>query len=373
MNLSTYGTIFESEKRVEEKMMSETLIGEKILSEDLIQDEQIRAFARDVNIESKSNGMVSRQEQYLDRGLDTADLEADVRLYQQVIAHNPLLSADKEVELARAMEMGRRARARLRHPRSSAERKRLEKLVRQGERARQQLIEANFRLVIAIANKYRGSSLPVSDLVQEGNIGLIRATDKFDHTRGFRFSTYATWWIRQAIQRALADQGRTIRLPVHVWEKISTMARVSQELFQELGRKPTAEEIAKRMHIKPDKVEQLVKISQQPASLETPIGDEGDTSLADFVPDADAPEPAERVSQLMLGEEMREALQSLTPREERILNLRYGLMDGQTHTLEEVGQKLGYTRERIRQIEREALRKLRHPSRGRKLKAYLEN
>lgn len=342
--------------------MIENLIGEKILSDDLIR-----------NFESGSTRTDSRREQHLDQGLDKEDLEADVRLYQQVIAHNPLLSADDEVELARAMELGRRARARLRHPRSSAERKRLEKLVRQGERARQKLIEANFRLVIAIANKYRGSSLPVSDLVQEGNIGLIRATDKFDHTRGFRFSTYATWWIRQAIQRALADQGRTIRLPVHVWEKVSVMARVSQQLFQELGRNPTTEEIARRMNTKPDKIKQLVKISQQPASLETPIGDEGDTSLADFVADANEPEPSETVARLLLGEEMREALQSLTPREERILQLRYGLMDGQTHTLEEVGQKIGYTRERIRQIEREALRKLRHPSRGRKLKAYLEN
>jgi RNA polymerase primary sigma factor len=354
-------------------MMTENLIGEKLMIEELVHDLNVQAVSGELAATTKSTGHELLQPQHPYRGLDAEDLELDVRLYQQVISHNPLLTADEEVELARDMEVGRRAHARLRHPRSSAERKRLEKQVREGERARQRLIEANFRLVIAIANKYKGGNLPVSDLIQEGNIGLIRATDKFDHTRGFRFSTYATWWIRQAIQRALADQGRTIRLPVHVWEKVGVMARVSQELFQELGRKPTEEELAKRMHTKPGKIEQLVKISQQPASLEMPIGDDGDTTLADFVPDEDASEPSERVVQHLLGEEMREALRSLTPREERILQLRYGLKDGETHTLEQVGEKMGYTRERIRQIEREALRKLRHPSRSRKLRAYLEN
>jgi RNA polymerase primary sigma factor len=293
--------------------------------------------------------------------------------YQEVIAHNPLLTAEQEVKLARTMAMGRRARSRLRRPRNSADRKRLQRIVVEGDRAREKLIEANFRLVMAIANKYRGSTLPVSDLVQEGNIGLIRATDKFDPSRGFRFSTYATWWIRQAIQRAIADQGRTIRLPVHIWEKVSAMTRVSQELFQELGRKPSTEEIASRMHTTPDKIGQLMNVSQQPASLEKPIAEEADASLADFLPDRDAPEPAEMASQSLLREEMREAMRSLTPREERILQLRYGLKDGQAHTLEEVGERMGYTRERIRQIEREALRKLRHPSRSRNLKDYLEN
>lgn len=293
--------------------------------------------------------------------------------YQQAIARNPLLTADEEVELGHAMEVGRRAHGRLRRPRSSAERKHLQKLVRDGELARKKLIEANFRLVMAIANKYRGGSLPVSDLIQEGNIGLIRATDKFDATRGFRFSTYATWWIRQAIQRAIADQGRTIRLPVHIWEKVSVMTRVSQELFQEMGHKPSTQEIADRMGVTPQKVEQLMNIAQAPASLERPVGQEGDVTLADFLPDQDAPEPAESAARNILGQEMREALKSLSPREERILQLRYGLKDGQMHTLEEVGDKMGYTRERIRQIEREALRKLRHPSRGRKLKGYLDN
>lgn len=293
--------------------------------------------------------------------------------YQQAIARNPLLTADEEVNLGRAMEAGRRAHTRLRRPRNSADRRHQEKLVREGELARKKLIEANFRLVMSIANKYRGGSLPVSDLIQEGNIGLIRATDKFDASRGFRFSTYATWWIRQAIQRAIADQGRTIRLPVHIWEKVSVMTRVSQELFQEMGHKPSTQEIADRMGTSPQKVEQLMNIAQAPASLERPVGEEGDVSLADFLPDQDAPEPAEAAARNILGQEMREALKSLSPREERILQLRYGLKDGQMHTLEEVGDKMGYTRERIRQIEREALRKLRHPSRGRKLKGYLDN
>jgi RNA polymerase primary sigma factor len=300
------------------------------------------------------------------------DQEFGPHPYQQVIAHNPLLTADEEVRLARAMAVGRRALSRLRRPRNSADRKRLQKLASEGERARKKLIEANFRLVMAIANRYRGSSLPVSDLVQEGNIGLIRATDKFDPTRGFRFSTYATWWIRQAIQRAIADQGRTIRLPVHIWEKVSAMTRVSQELFQELGRKPSTEEIARRMQTTPARIVQLMNVSQQPASLEKPIAEEADASLSDFLPDRDAPEPAEMAAKSLLGDEMRDALRSLTPREERILQLRYGLKDGQAHTLEEVGEKMGYTRERIRQIEREALRKLRHPSRSRKLREYLD-
>jgi RNA polymerase primary sigma factor len=313
------------------------------------------------------------REQDLDHKRETEDSELGIHPYQQVIAHNPLLTADEEVQLARAMEIGRRARVRLRRPRNSAERKHLHKLAVEGERARKKLIEANFRLVMAIANKYRGGTLPVSDLIQEGNIGLIRATDKFDPTRGFRFSTYATWWIRQAIQRAIADQGRTIRLPVHIWEKVSAMTRASQELFQELGRRPSLDEIAQRMHTTSEKIEQLMNIAQPTASLEKPVGEEGEASLADFLPDRDAPEPAEAAARHMLGEEMREALRSLTAREERILQLRYGLKDGQSHTLEEVGEKLGYTRERIRQIEREALRKLRHPGRGRKLRAYLED
>ncbi len=301
------------------------------------------------------------------------ELEDNLRLYQQVMAHTKLLTADEEVELARSMEHGKRARARLHGKQeSSAERKRLEKMVRDGDRARKKLIESNFRLVVSIANKYRGANMAFSDLMQEGNIGLIKAADKFDYKRGFRFSTYATWWIRQAITRAIADQGRTIRLPVHLWEKVNTMTRVTQQLVQELGRKPSSAEVADRMHTRPEKIEQLLKIAQQPASLESPVGDEGDASLGDFIPDEEAMAPGDSVAKQLLSEEMQEALHSLTPREERILELRFGLKDGQMHTLEEVGAKMGYTRERIRQIEAIALRKLRHPSRSRRLRSYLE-
>jgi len=312
-----------------------------------------------------------REEQFM-----RADVEIDdtLGLYQRMLAEVPLLTAEEEVKLARAMELGRRAHERLYHaPKSSAERKRLEKVVFDGDRSRKKLVESNFRLVVSIANKYRGGTIPVSDLIQEGNIGLIHAADKFEYKRGFRFSTYATWWIRQAIQRAIADQGRTIRLPVHMWEKVNKMARVSRELEQELGRKPTSEELAKKMRTKPEKIEQLTKIARAPSSLEMPVGEDGDASLGDLIPDESLPEPTEAVSHHLLSEEMKEALSSLTPREERILQLRFGLKDGQTHTLEEVGEKMGYTRERIRQIEKEALRKLRHPSRSRKLRTYLDN
>ncbi len=333
--------------------------------------EETRAQRRDADFEPEP-AELARLEQ--DVYSSEPELEDTLRLYQQVMAHTRLLTAQEEVELARAMELGKRARTRLHGKQtSSAERKRLEKAVREGDRSRKKLIESNFRLVVSIANKYRGANMAFSDLMQEGNIGLIKAADKFDYNRGFRFSTYATWWIRQAITRAIADQGRTIRLPVHLWEKVNTMTRVTQQLVQELGRKPTSAEIAERMKTRPEKIEQLVKIAQQPASLESPIGDEGDASLGDFIPDEETMAPADSVSKQLLSEEMQEALHSLTPREERILELRFGLKDGQMHTLEEVGAKMGYTRERIRQIEAIALRKLRHPSRSRRLRGYLEN
>lgn len=353
--------------------MARNEFGKSLEYDVLITDKKNKSSTNKVNSGAEENWAHILKRNNNHQIPDADGLELGPHHYQQVIAHNPLLTAAEEVRLARAMGVGRRANARLRRPRTVAERKRLRLLSANGERARKRLIEANFRLVMAIANKYRGSTLPLSDLIQEGNIGLIRATDKFDADRGFRFSTYATWWIRQAIQRAIADQGRTIRLPVHIWEKVSTMTRISQELFQELGRKPSHDEIAERMQTTPERIGQLVSIAQQPSSLEKPLGDDGDTSLADFLPDRDSPEPAEIATSHILGEEMRDVLKSLTPREERILQLRYGLKDGQAHTLEEVGEKLGYTRERIRQIEREALRKLRHPSRSRNLKAYLEN
>jgi RNA polymerase primary sigma factor len=305
---------------------------------------------------------------------ELSDIEnADpLMLYQHVIAQTPLLNAAQEEELARAMESGEKARARMfRKHVNSAERKRLAKIVAQGERARKKLIESNFRLVLSIANKYRGANVPFSDLVQEGNIGLIKAADKFEYQRGFRFSTYATWWIRQAIQRAIADQGRTIRLPVHMWERVAKMTKISRALAQELGRSPTPAEIADKMGTTPQRIERLLNVSQQPTSLEAPIGEEEDSALGDLIADQDAIEPAETVAHTLMSEDLREALTSLTAREERILQLRYGLKDGRMHTLEEVGQKMGYTRERIRQLEAQALRKLRHPSRSRKLRNYL--
>ncbi len=344
-------------------------MGKAQILQELTEEKRIKARADEFEPDAAELARLER-ESYASE----AELDDNLRLYQQVMAHTKLLTAEEEVELARAMELGLRARTRLRGKlESSAERKRLEKTVRDGERARKKLIESNFRLVVSIANKYRGANLAFSDLMQEGNIGLIKAADKFDYSRGFRFSTYATWWIRQAITRAIADQGRTIRLPVHLWEKVNTMTRVTQQLVQELGRKPTAEEIADRMRVRPEKIEQLTKIAQQPASLESPVGDEGDASLGDFIPDEDAMAPADSVTRQLLSEEMQAALHSLTPREERILELRFGLKDGQTHTLEEVGAKMGYTRERIRQIEAIALRKLRHPSRSRRLRNYLDN
>lgn len=315
-----------------------------------------------------------QEEQRLAEDLYRSEGDNALGLYQRMLSEIPLLTAEQEVKLARAMDLGRRAHERLyRKPISSSERKRLAAIVREGERARQKLVESNFRLVVSIANRYRGGSIPVSDLIQEGNIGLIHAADKFEYKRGFRFSTYATWWIRQSIQRAIADQGRTIRLPVHMWEKVNKMTRVSRELEQELGREPTAQELAKRMRTRTEKIEQLNKVARQPSSLEMPIGEDGDSSLGDLIPDENALEPTETVAHLLLREEMKEALSTLTPREERILQLRFGLKDGQPRTLEEVGAMLGYTRERIRQIEKEALRKLRHPSRSRKLRSYLEN
>lgn len=352
--------------------MSEEGYDTSFVRNELMGDEQLRAFGVERIIDSEDDAVELHAKNNKYKRDDYSVGELGPHPYQVVIANNPLLSAEEEVKLARAMEVGRRAHARLRHPRSSAGRNRLQKLVVEGDQARKRLIEANFRLVMAIANKYSGSSLPVADLIQEGNIGLIRATDKFDYSRGFRFSTYATWWIRQAIQRAIADQGRTIRLPVHIWEKVSTITRISQELFQELGRKPSPEEIAEKLHSTPKKVEQLLNIAQQPASLEKPLGDDGDANLADFLADEDSPDPSETAARELMADELRDALKSLTPREERILQLRYGMKDGQSHTLEEVGEKMGYTRERIRQIEREALRKLRHPSRSRKLRGYLD-
>ncbi len=294
-------------------------------------------------------------------------------LYNRAISNNRLLTAAEEAELGKAMDGGRRARARLHHRQvSPAERKRLSKVVHVGEEARTRLVQANYRLVISLAKKYRERGIPFGDLIQEGNIGLIHAADKFDYKRGFKFSTYATWWIRQAMTRAVADQARTIRLPVHMYDKVNTMSRVSQQLMQELGRPPTPDEIAKVLGMTPRQVRRMIKAARKTVSLDKPVGEEGDASLGDLIADDLAPEPDASAVRRILREEMRAALESLTPQEERILQLRFGLKDGHTRTLEEVGNIVGLTRERIRQIEVKALRNLRHSDKN-QLSSYLDS
>ena len=270
-----------------------------------------------------------------------------VRMYLKEIGKVPLLTAQEEIDLAKRMEAG-------------------------DEYAKQKLCEANLRLVVSIAKKYVGRGMLFLDLIQEGNLGLIKAVDKFDWTKGYKFSTYATWWIRQAITRSIADQARTIRIPVHMVETINKLIRVSRQLLQEEGREPTPDEIAEEMGISVEKVREILKIAQEPVSLETPIGEEEDSHLGDFIPDDDAPAPAEAAAFSMLKEQLVDVLGTLTEREQKVLKLRFGLEDGRARTLEEVGEKFDVTRERIRQIEAKALRKLRHPTRSKKLKDYLE-
>ncbi|MFQ6057697.1 MAG: RNA polymerase sigma factor RpoD [Anaerolineae bacterium] len=309
-----------------------------------------------------------------DRVFDLSGIDSDdtISLYLKEISNIPLLTAEEEVILARRLEQGRIARRRLtKDGHNPRERERLERQCRDGEAARKHLIQANSRLVISMAKKYMGQGVPFLDLIQEGNLGLMKAVEKFDYRRGYKLSTYATWWIRQAITRAIADQGRTIRVPVHMSDRIRRLYHVSRRLEQELGREPTPEEIAADMGLPPKKVGWMLRISQRPLSLEKPVGEEKDSELGDFIEDEDLPPPAEVASHHLLREEIEEVLTSLTPREARVLQLRFGLTDGRSHTLKEVGEKFGVTRERIRQIETEALRRLRHPSRSSKLKDYL--
>lgn len=274
-------------------------------------------------------------------------IDDPVRMYLKEIGRVPLLSPEDEIELAKRIEQG-------------------------DEEAKRRLAEANLRLVVSIAKRYVGRGMLFLDLIQEGNLGLIKAVEKFDYRKGYKFSTYATWWIRQAITRAIADQARTIRIPVHMVETINKLIRVQRQLVQQLGREPSPEEIATEMDISVDRVREIMKIAQEPVSLETPIGEEEDSHLGDFIEDHEAPAPAEAASYMLLKEQLEEVLETLTPREEKVLRLRFGLDDGRARTLEEVGQVFGVTRERIRQIEAKALRKLRHPSRSKKLKDYLD-
>ena len=278
---------------------------------------------------------------------DGVSIEDPVRMYLKEIGKVPLLSADEEIELAKRMELG-------------------------DQEAKKRLAEANLRLVVSIAKRYVGRGMLFLDLIQEGNLGLIKAVEKFDYRKGYKFSTYATWWIRQAITRAIADQARTIRIPVHMVETINKLIRVSRQLLQELGREPTPEEIAKEMDMPVERVREILKISQEPVSLETPIGEEEDSHLGDFIQDDNVPVPADAAAFTLLKEQLEEVLGTLTEREQKVLTLRFGLEDGRARTLEEVGKEFNVTRERIRQIEAKALRKLRHPSRSRKLKDYLE-
>ena len=278
---------------------------------------------------------------------DGISIEDPVRMYLKEIGKVPLLSADEEIELAKRMELG-------------------------DEEAKKKLAEANLRLVVSIAKRYVGRGMLFLDLIQEGNLGLIKAVEKFDYRKGYKFSTYATWWIRQAITRAIADQARTIRIPVHMVETINKLVRIQRQLLQSLGREPTPEEIAEEMGLTPERVREIQKISQEPVSLETPIGEEEDSHLGDFIPDDDALAPADAASMSLLKEQLADVLKTLTPREAKVLSLRFGLDDGNPKTLEEVGKVFNVTRERIRQIEAKALRKLRHPSRSKKLKDFLD-
>jgi RNA polymerase primary sigma factor len=307
--------------------------------------------------------------------VDSFAIDDPVRMYLKEIGKVPLLSPEEEIELAQKMSDGNLAQEQIEEageasftPENLA---RMNRIIKEGEKAKQKLAEANLRLVVSIAKRYVGRGMLFLDLIQEGNLGLIKAVEKFDYTKGYKFSTYATWWIRQAITRAIADQARTIRIPVHMVETINKVIRVSRQLLQELGHDPSPEEIADEMSMPVDKVREILKIAQEPVSLETPIGEEEDSHLGDFIPDEGASEPSEAASFTLLKEQLVDVLSTLTPREEKVLKLRFGIEDGRTRTLEEVGKVFNVTRERIRQIEAKALRKLRHPSRSKKLKDFL--
>ncbi|MFY9709668.1 MAG: RNA polymerase sigma factor RpoD [Candidatus Cybelea sp.] len=328
--------------------------------------EEITGAGIELVDEQKDEKPESEREEEVEQTVpDGLSLDDPVRMYLKEIGRVPLLSMEQEKSLAMRIEAGELEGSRNGQADS--------RVVDSGEEAKRQLTEANLRLVVSIAKKYVGRGMLFLDLIQEGNLGLIRAVEKFDYRKGYKFSTYATWWIRQAITRALADQARTIRIPVHMVETINRLIKVSRQLLQELGREPSVEEIAESMALTPEKVREVMKISQEPISLETPIGEEEDSHLGDFIEDQEAVAPAEAASVMLLKEKMQDVLQNLTERERKVLVLRFGLEDGHQRTLEEVGQEFGVTRERIRQIEAKALRKLRHPSRGKALKDYWTN
>ncbi|MDH3943515.1 MAG: sigma-70 family RNA polymerase sigma factor [Anaerolineae bacterium] len=319
--------------------------------------------------EEPVKGKVSLDDNYL-ANIDTDDM---IGLYLKEVGRVPLLTAEEEVYLAKRIEQGRISREELATGKIATDRKRgnLRGNIEDGWAAREHLITANSRLVISVAKKYMGRGVPFQDLIQEGNIGLIRAAKKFDYRRGHKFSTYATWWIRQAVTRAIADQGRTIRVPVHMGDQINKLLRIQHQLTQRLGRDPSVEELATALDVPPKKVENMIQVARRPLSLETPTDDEEDSVLGDFIQDREAPAPDDTATYNLLKEHLDDVLDSLPPREVRILQLRYGLLDGQAYTLEEVGRKMGVTRERVRQIEAQALSRLRHPGVRRRLKEYL--
>ena len=353
------------------------------LSIDISNDEDILPDLADTEPAAEEIAEVEEEELVDPNSLvNNFSIDDPVRMYLKEIGKVPLLSPDEEVDLAQKMSDGAKAKQRLQemeHQRAAGEDPgltaeeitQLKRQVSAGERAKQKLAEANLRLVVSIAKRYVGRGMLFLDLIQEGNLGLIKAVEKFDYTKGYKFSTYATWWIRQAITRAIADQARTIRIPVHMVETINKVIRVSRQLLQELGHDPTPAEISAEMGMPVEKVREILKIAQEPVSLETPIGEEEDSHLGDFIPDEGASEPSEAASFTLLKEQLMDVLSTLTPREEKVLKLRFGIEDGRSRTLEEVGKEFNVTRERIRQIEAKALRKLRHPSRSKKLKDFL--
>jgi RNA polymerase primary sigma factor len=405
----------ELEAKFQEKLKELLALGKK--KKNMLEDREISDFFKDLNLDAEKMELVL---EYLEQnGIDVlritesddddddiildddveevevenidlsvpdgVSVEDPVRMYLKEIGKVPLLNAEEEIDLAKEMEEGNVATEKIAilkkrmNDADEAEKedlqeeiKELQKAVDIGSDAKKRLAEANLRLVVSIAKRYVGRGMLFLDLIQEGNLGLIKAVEKFDYRKGYKFSTYATWWIRQAITRAIADQARTIRIPVHMVETINKLIRVSRQLLQELGREPTPEEIAEEMNMPVDRVREILKISQEPVSLETPIGEEEDSHLGDFIKDDNVPVPADAAAFTLLKEQLEEVLGTLTEREQKVLTLRFGLDDGRARTLEEVGKEFNVTRERIRQIEAKALRKLRHPSRSRKLKDYLE-
>ncbi len=365
-----------------EGFLSPTEIEEALEELDLeADDDQLERFyeqLRQEGIELREAEEVEEearpQEEPLEEVLDLLSIGDPVRMYLREIGRVPLLTAEEEVELAKRMEAGREARARLEAGEyaDEEEKARLEALVEDGEEARRHLIEANLRLVVSIAKRYLGRGLSLLDLIQEGNVGLLKAVERFDYKRGYKFSTYATWWIRQAISRAIADQARTIRLPVHVVENIQKISRASRKLAQELGREPTIREIAREVEMPPSRVRAILRTAMEPVSLETPVGEDQDSKLMDFVQAEEAESPLDETSREQLRQQLLKVLETLDERERKVLELRFGLIDGRPRTLEEVGRYFGVTRERIRQIEGKALRKLRHPRRSRLLREFLE-